>query len=780
MTISTTDVVDAGMMLWDRAHRLGLRLDPIEGLPRAVLMGQGDDEVTLPLALTVELVVDGDEAPRALGGLDYVETGRIDAFRRVGTPPRHELHGSKETYTVATEAGDWTVLWHYTFRQSHPRLEIGFTLTPTRAAGRATLRDVRLEWRFRPGDLATWRVEAPGNTLRPGVAADALTSPQSVSPVGGVHGSAGVVALHQPGARRVVVIWPFSHTEIGAVRLQTVGEDVRLGVDTGLAGRLSAGQSLGYGGVEIDALEGTWAEVRDDFPAWYIPLGVATPHDRADWIETASIFEVQIGYAVFWGGYRYAPYPTVRDLLADLGRIKGLGYSVLQIMPRQPYPSYNVHDYADVTTSYGDEEGLRALVAACHTLDMRVILDILLHGVIDQEVMARTAMRVRGGPYAARLAEDTSNIFSDADAGAISWSRHILDFEPHWLAGSPPRHPLADAHPEWFMRDSAQHIIGIYTKAFDVANVAWQEYFSAAAEELVRRLDIDGFRFDAPTYNDLPNWSTATERRASYSPLGSLELFARLRTRLKRVKPSIMLYTEPSGVLFRQAMDVTYNYDEQWLINAVLRPSSDERSRRLAVRNGRELAAWFRDRNAVLPTGSLIAHHVDSHDTFWWPLPGHKWRREQYGLAATRALLAIFALSGGAYMTFVGGEEGIEDEVRRVHRLRATLPEVGQGTANYDAVTIDHEAIYAVVRSAEMACTVVLVNMSDQPLETVCRLDTAQLGLGDALYEVYDAWNDGTLMAGEYDAAHGSAMGSLHLAFAAFQPRVLVIRPVPH
>jgi len=149
------------------------------------------------------------------------------------------------------------------------------------------------------------------------------------------------------------------------------------------------------------------------------------------------------------------------------------------------------------------------------------------------------------------------------------------------------------------------------------------------------------------------------------------------------------------------------------------------------VRNGRELAAWFRDRNAVLPTGSLIAHHVDSHDTFWWPLPGHKWRREQYGLAATRALLAIFALSGGAYMTFVGGEEGIEDEVRRVHRLRATLPEVGQGTANYDAVTIDHEAIYAVVRPAEMACTVVLVNMSDQPLETVCRLDTAQLGLGD-------------------------------------------------
>src|SRR5262249_9925966 len=160
------------------------------------------------------------------------------------------------------------------------------------------------------------------------------------------------------------------------------------------------------------------------------------------------------------------------------------------------------------------------------------------------------------GPYSARLAEDTYPFGRGPDAAEamrIAWSRHILDFEPYWSGGSPPRHPLVDEHPEWFMRDSAQNIIGIYTRAFDVANVAWQEYFSEAAVELVRRLDIDGFRFDAPTYNALPNWSTATERRASYSPLGCLELFDRLRVRLKGPKESVILYTEPSGVLFRRA-----------------------------------------------------------------------------------------------------------------------------------------------------------------------------------------------------------------------------------
>jgi hypothetical protein len=353
------------------------------------------------------------------------------------------------------------------------------------------------------------------------VRADGLIDPVAISPAGGVRGSTGVVALHQPGRRQVLVLWPFSRTEVGDLRMLSDGEVFRFRIDTGLAGRISRHESLRYGGLGMDALECTWQEVRDDIPAWYTQLGLSTSQDQPEWIETASIFEVQIGYSVFWEGYRYEPYATVRDLLADLGRIKGLGYDVLQIMPRQPYPSYNVHDYADITTSYGDEEDLRALVEACHALDMRVILNILLHGVIDQEVMAKTAERVRSGPYHARLAEATTGAWranpTAVDAMNVAWSRHILDFEPHWSGSSPQCHPLVGEHPEWFMRDSEGNIIGIYTKAFDVANVDWQEYFSAATEELVRRLDVDGFRFDAPTYNDLPNWSRATELECTHS-----------------------------------------------------------------------------------------------------------------------------------------------------------------------------------------------------------------------------------------------------------------------
>ena len=770
----------SNILIRDRSGRLGVLLDAESGLLTGLLFQREGEETMLPVALRAVLVTEGDEVfapPRSFG---YEDTVHLSNFSLIGNGPPHTLNGPEETYAVTTEAGEWTVVWEYTFRQSHPRLEMSIVLSPARAGYEATLRDVRLELATHLPDLKDWRVEAPGNHIRPGVRADAIEEPIAVSPAGGLRGSTGLVAFHQPEQRQVFVVWPFSRTEIGDCHLVSDDEAIRFRVDTGLAGRISTNESLRYESIQLDVLEGTWESVRESVTAWFTTLGVSTPHREPAWIETASIFEVQIGHSVFWEGYRYEPYSTARDLLADLGRIKGLGYDALQIMPRQPYPSYNVHEYADITTSYGDEEDLRAVVDACHSLGMRVILDILLHGVIDQEMMSKTAERVRSGPYFARLAEDTSGAWGSGQAAIeamnVAWSRHILDFEPHWYGNSPPRHPLADEHPDWFMRDSEQNIIGIYTKAFDVANLEWQEYFCRSAEEIVRRLDIDGFRFDAPTYNDLPNWSKETESRASYSPLGCLQLFDRLRPRLKGLKYSFLLYTEPSGVLFRQAMDVTYNYDEQWLIPALL-GSRDERSERTSVRSGRELAAWFRERNAVLPDGSLIAHHVDSHDTFWWPLPGNKWRREQYGIEATKALLAVFALSGGAYMTFVGGEEGIEKEVRRVHRLRKTLPEVGYGTVDYDAVSVDQDAVYAVVRRVGDECSVLLVNLSDAPVEANCTIDIQALGLADNFrYRIYDAWSDLAFAVDLGYASRAAELRRLSIPFEAYQPRLLVLR----
>jgi glycosidase len=766
-------------VIGDRNGRLGVELDTRTGLAIA-LVAQLDParRVRLPLRVGATLVTEGTEVEAQPFGLAYAGTVDLAGFVLVSREARHTFAGYDEVFVVETRTGDWQVLWEYRFRGSTPRLEIRVELAPL-GAGTATLRNFHVTLDFAPDALDQWRVHAPGSPIRSGVPATALVEPVATSEA--TFSGSGIVVLDQADAEIALLLWPFSRTELSVNRLQAIDGALRLSVGTGLAGRIAPGEQLAWGGFELDLLPGTWDAIRPRVPTWFRTLGIATPADTAGWIPDVSIYEVQIGESVFWNGYAYSPYPTMRDLLDDLGRIAGLGFDCIQVMPRQPFPSYNVYDYADITLSYGDEVDLKAVVAAAHALGLKVILDILMHGVIDAEIIGRAADRVRGGPYFARLDEGTELVPDDAFTAyngqdyLVAWSRHIIDFEPHWAGGSPGSHPLVDEHPEWFVRRTDGEIIGVYTKAFDVSNIAWQEYFTDAALNLVRTLDIDGFRFDAPTYNEFPNWSPATEKRASAQQLGAVEHFARLRPEMKALKPEAMLYTEPSGTLFRQTMDITYNYDEHWLIHAVLRPDRALETNPLGIRHARDLAAWFRDKQATLPQGAITARHIDSHDTFWWPLPGFKWKREQYGIPATKALLATWALAGGVYMSFVGGETGIEPEVRRVNRLRHEVPEIRLGTADFDVVAASDDRIFAVARVLEDGISLVLVNLSNAAFTSEVALAPDLVPPGAVT--VRDQWGDRSLAHdGDYtwDAAD---LASFDLDFAPYQVYVLTIRP---
>ena len=129
-------------------------------------------------------------------------------------------------------------------------------------------------------------------------------------------------------------------------------------------------------------------------------------------------------------------------------------------------------------------------------------------------------------------------------------------------------------------------------------------------------------------------------------------------------------------------------------------------------------------------------------------------------------------------MTFVGGEEGLQDEIRRINHLRSSQPEIGHGIVDYASVTLDEVAIYGVVRHLHGVCTVVLVNLSDNAHEVSCTLHGSTLELNEPAYEVYDLWNYQTLaVEGRYDVpVHALAL--LPLSFQAFHIRVLSLRSI--
>jgi hypothetical protein len=179
-----------------------------------------------------------------------------------------------------------------------------------------------------------------------------------------------------------------------------------------------------------------------------------------------------------------------------------------------------------------------------------------------------------------------------------------------------------------------------------------------------------------------------------------------------------MMFTEPSGVLHRESMDMNYNYDELWLIPAVMAPEPDGPP----ALSGADVARWMDERDATLPTDALTAHHSDSHDTFWWPRPGRKWRREQLGVPAARAWMHVMALCGGAFLMFTGGEQDMEDALRRTLQLRQERAELARGAARFGAVSTDRNEVFAVVRELAGVGTLVLVNLSARQLSTTCTL----------------------------------------------------------
>ena len=706
-----------------------LDVDARTGLPVAI----GRSRTSAPLRVRATMLVGGIDRRGPEGEMVYDGAVERSDIATTGSISDYLVTDAR-VYAVPVALAGWRGTVMYRLSLSEPAVTWTFRWSPGPAA--ESIRDFVLSIGVDLAAGQNWVINAPGTQLRAGAALDDLGDSHYIPSIGGTAGSLGMVAVTSPEA--TLVIWPRSKDENGTSELSRTLAGVRLLHSTRLAAFPVPGGELVWDGIALDLLDLDWQAIGSRVPEWIRAFGIATPEDRPEWVRGTTIFEAQIGISVFAGGsWSYSPYPELSDLRRDLPRIKDLGFDTIQLMPRQPFPSYNIIDFDDITTTYGPEDELIEIVEWCHDNGMHLILDILMHGVIDQESVEQVAEAVRTGPWyelaTAGQAEIDARQLQVYEHIRLSWSRHILDFERAWHDNSPRRHPLADEQPDWFCRDSSGRIVGIYTKAIDQSNPQWQDYFIEATLGLVRRLQIDGFRFDAPSYNTFPNWTQRTRSRASVQELGALALFRRLRQRLRAHDPQLLIYTEPNGVLWRESMDLNYNYDESWLPDAIFGRGGDHPPAR--VRNGRELAEWLRDRDRTLPTGSVTAHHIDSHDTFWWPLPSLKWRREQFGQAPATALMMAFALAGGPYLMFVGGEVGMEEEVRQVNGLRATRPELARGAHLFAAVEVDSPDLFVVLHELGPEVSALIVNLSRNELSSAVDLPGDGGGWLDLLHD---------------------------------------------
>lgn len=682
-----------------------ISLDEKTGMPSRLTVEDQQGKITRSIAVNVIAEIGGTEKRHPTGGLLYENTEKISGLVPSGKIRR--IHkGTYDEYNQDAKLGPLDLTLHYRLFPTAPFFELSATFS---ANSPVVIRNIHIEVKTPP--ILGGLVNTPGNLIRRNLPIDQMGEiGLGISTLGGLRGSSGIIGATDKEA--TLVIWPNQPTEIPDINVFQKDSALTVSGVLNFAAEVSPNSSAELVLMTFNLERGDFEVVRAHWPAWASRYGLTSPNDAPEWMHGAGIYEVQIGTSYFWKNNPYCKYPEIRDLIADLDRVQKMGFSVIQLMPRQPYPSYNVHDYADVTVSYGNEEELRELVQKCHARGMRVILDVLLHGVLDNESIDSAVQGVIDGPLYAKLNEEVNDTFgaelNDDDGYWIAWSRHILDFSEYWRGGSPKRTPLQDSHPEWFATDTAGQVSGVYTKAFDARNPSWQRYFRDSMMNLIRNYDVDGFRFDAPTYNLFANWAPWARARAFMSPLGCIPLFVDMRHDIRKEKPDALLYTEPSGHLLRRSMDVNYNYDEQWLVSALMTGSRAKR----AVANGRDFMIWIQDRDDFLPVGSHTAHHIDSHDTFWWPQWGKKWRREQYSTTHTKALAASFLALDGPYMMFTGGEEGIEQELSDMLNFRNQHQEFWATRGQFDLEADPTGHLIIVHREVDGKHVVSVVNTS--------------------------------------------------------------------
>jgi glycosidase len=566
----------------------------------------------------------------------------------------------------------------------------------------------------------------------------------------------GLVALHHPQSERSFLCWPHSTSEYSIMELLRENGHVNITHWLFLADRFTNGHTVEAGRQVIRLTHGNWEDAMQRFQRWYETIGLRVPKDRPEWCRGIAIYEVHVGNAPFKENVNYKPYPTVADLTEDLTRIADMGFEVIQVMPHWPFCGYTVHDYYDIDVQYGDEDQLKAMVLKAHGLGLKVILDVVLHGCADKEII-RWDMEQYGSYY--------DFIFNE------------------WLQVADERSRYRDEHPEWFMRDEQGEVAKVYTWAFDPANRSYQDFMIDVLKHYISDLGVDGFRFDAPTWNCMPNWDRELPYRASASYYGSYHLLMQVRKAIKEFHPDTLLYTEPSGPLFRHSMDVNYNYDAEWLTGSLMEVISERgfagsRMYGEGRINAKDIARWLHYQRLTLPRDSITVQHLDSHDTFWWGELA-QFRHEAFGIEASRALFAMFALQGGGIMNYVGAERGSEAFYRRLLHLRQNNPVLRYGDCDFLAIECRGEMVLPLLRTHEGDHAIPVINLTGEDVEVTIGLPTSRLGFGRSVRcTVMDLFNEEDLDFGEGDGLPIEALQEILVKLPAYGVRILQIQPI--
>lgn len=405
---------------------------------------------------------------------------------------------------------------------------------------------------------------------------------------------------------------------------------------------------------------------------------------------------------VFDGAF-YSTWSDYRNLQRLLPHLRRIGIRTIWLLPYTP-GVYAPLDYYAIRPELGTPDDLRALVSEAHRLGMRVLLDLIPHGPRPESDLGKAQRAL-------------------LDAGQDNWICTDERGQPiHW----------------W----------GCY--AFDYAHPGWIAYMAEVAAHFAREFGIDGWRVDVAGGGP-PNWSVVKQplprRRPSQSSLwGGLRIIDEARKAVKRVRGDAVFYPEASGAPFVVHGDFDYGFPFYFAAMRWMDLPADEFASKLRH--------WLHHQRFSFPKGGAkrIVRWLENHD-----FPDAKGR---LGADALQALFAVAAFSEGVPFVFEHQDTGLTEFISKVMRLRSALAELRDGDADYLSPQVSDDRVFAVHRFHRQHHTVVLVNLSGEPISLQVRLPSAMA----SWQQVSDGW---------HGRSYRIQKGALALSLAPFDLAVL-------
>jgi len=561
----------------------------------------------------------------------------------------------------------FTLTCSYTIFPNESRVERSARLARNGAGGELSSQDIHLEgFRFSLpgvtlGEIAQCVVDAPGPWFPKNYVAPQTPYKDLKDKAIGFHGAPdggfGFLAVTNKELKMVLASWMDTAGEVNyhpslhgdGERLSfafhdhrdyRMPEDFAVTADTHRIELVSG---------ELPAALGKYREMCEQ----NMPLDQSTP----DWAREMVLLEVFPPY--YPGG--------LKELTDKLPFYKEIGFNTIYLMPHWT-GGYSPIDVFEVDPRLGTSADLREMVSVAHSLGMKVLFDMVIHGFNQKS-------------------------------------------------------PMMERHPEYFVHDEEGNIAQHRTwksMSTDWASPDYRQFMVDLVLHDLKEYDNDGYRVDAASFKG-PNWAPNIPYPAYLSGSAAQELMKLMLEAMRKHKPDAVLLSEVFGPIFYTVCNLVHD-------NQTEAPQHFLEM----MESGEATAADYKAHMAnvfdLLPREANRVYFARNHDTSWfYHFNGYTPRF--MALDAIHVLCAIPEVFAGDPNNgpHPDDDPAVYEYYRKLFALRKEYPELARGDLLLREVECNNASIFTALRRLRDNTALVVISLSGKE-ENICITGIEEMG----------------------------------------------------